>query len=125
MKIGDFDLDQRVLIVAEIGNNHEGDFEVAQKMVEEAANCGVDAVKFQTFKTEHYVNRADTARFERLKSFELTYSEFEELSTLARSQGLIFVSTPFDLASASFLSSIVDAYKIASGDNTFYPLMER
>ena len=125
MKIVDFDLDQRVLIVAEIGNNHEGDFEVAQKMVEEAAKCGVDAVKFQTFKTEHYVNRADTARFERLKSFELTYSEFEELSNLARSQGLIFVSTPFDLASASFLSSIVDSYKIASGDNAFYPLMEK
>ena len=125
MKIGDFDLDQQVLIVAEIGNNHEGNFEVAREMVEEAAKCGVDAVKFQTFKTEHYVNQGDSARFERLKSFELTYPEFEELSNLAHSQGLMFVSTPFDLASASFLNSIVDSYKIASGDNAFYPLIEK
>ena len=125
MKIGDFDLDQQVLIVAEIGNNHEGNFEIAREMVEEAAKCGVDAVKFQTFKTEHYVNQADSARFERLKSFELTYPEFEELSNLAHSQGLMFISTPFDLASASFLNGIVDSYKIASGDNAFYPLMEK
>ena len=124
MKIGDFDLDQQVLIIAEIGNNHEGNFGVAQKMVEEAAICGVDAVKFQTFKTEHYVNQLDSDRFERLKSFELAFSEFEELSDLAHSHGLMFISTPFDLASANFLNNIVDSYKIASGDNTFYPLIK-
>ncbi len=124
MKIGQFDLEEKVLIVAEIGNNHEGNFEVAKKLVREAANCGVDAVKFQTFKTEHYVSHSDTARFERLKSFELSDSQFSELAELARSLGLMFFSTPLDLPSANFLNKIVDSYKIASCDNNFYPLLE-
>ena len=124
MKIGELDLEKKVMIVAEIGNNHEGSFEVAKKLVDEAANCGVDAVKFQTFKTEYFVSKSDRARFERLKSFELTYSQFEELSALARSRGLLFLSTPLDLESAAFLKNIVDGYKIASCDHNFYPLIE-
>ena len=125
MKIDNFDFARQVLVIAEIGNNHEGDFDVARQLVVSAADCGVNAVKFQTFKSEYYVNKADTARFERLKSFELTFSEFEELSNLAHSYGLLFLSTPFDLVSATFLSNIVDVYKIASGDNTFYPLIKQ
>lgn len=125
MKIGNFDLTQQTLVVAEIGNNHEGDFDVAKQLVASAADCGVNAVKFQTFKSEFYVGKADVARFDRLKSFELTFSEFEELSNLAHFYGLLFLSTPFDLVSAVFLSDIVDAYKIASGDNTFYPLIDQ
>lgn len=125
MKIGDFDLARDVLLVAEIGNNHEGNFDIAKELVNEAARCGVDAVKFQTFGVEHYVSQSDAARFERLKSFELSFSQFEQLSQLAHSLGLLFISTPFDLASAAFLESVVDCYKIASGDNTFYPLIAR
>ena len=123
MRIGDFDLEKKVLVVAEIGNNHEGNFAIAKELVRKAAECGVDAVKFQTFKTEHYVSSSDAARFARLKSFELSYSQFEELSRLARSLGLLFMSTPFDLTSADFLDTIVDAFKIASGDNNYYPLI--
>jgi sialic acid synthase SpsE len=125
MKIGSTDTDKEVLLIAEIGNNHEGDFEVAKELVHTAARCGVDAVKFQTFRTEHYVTRLDVARFERLKSFELTFRQFEQLSELAHSLGLLFISTPFDLASANLLESIVDSYKIASGDNDFYPLIDQ
>ena len=124
MIIGEINTENKVLIIAEIGNNHEGNFEVAQKLVREAAACGVDAVKFQTFKTEKFINRVDTARFERLKSFELTYSQFSQLSHLAHSLGMLFISTPLDLESAQFLNSIIDAYKIASGDNNFYPLLD-
>ena len=94
MRIGTFDLGKKVLVVAEIGNNHEGDFHVAEKLVREAASCGVNAVKFQTFRTEHYVSRSDAERFNRLKSFELTYSQFEQLSQLAHTLGLLFISTP-------------------------------
>jgi len=124
MKIGEFDLEDRVLIVAEIGNNHEGNFEVARELVRQAVECGADAIKFQTFKTEHFVSKSDTQRFNRLKSFELSYPQFEELSHLTKSLGKLFISTPLDLASAEFLDQIVDAYKIASGDNNFYPLIE-
>jgi N,N'-diacetyllegionaminate synthase len=124
MVIGGLDVNQRVFIVAEVGNNHEGDFRVATELVHKAAQCRVDAVKFQTYRTEHYISRTDEVRFKRLKSFELTFRQFEELAQLARSLGLRFLSTPFDLESAGFLEPLVDAYKIASGDNTFFPLIE-
>lgn len=125
MMIGDFDTAARVLVVAEVGNNHEGSFELAAKLVEEAAACGADAVKFQTFRTEHYVSRSDATRFAWLKSFELSIAQFTELSHLSKRRGLMFISTPFDLMSAAALEPIVDAYKIASGDNTFYPLLDQ
>jgi len=125
MEIGSFNTDQKVLIVAEIGNNHEGNFAVAQELVEKAAQAGADAVKFQTFKTESFVSRSDPARFARLKSFELSFAQFQALGDLARSRGLLFVSTPLDLGSAEFLEGIVDALKIASGDNNFYPLLDQ
>jgi sialic acid synthase SpsE len=123
MQIGNFDLEDKVLVVAEIGNNHEGNFEIAKELVRQAAECGVAAVKFQTFNTEHFTSRSDAARFERLKSFELSHEQFAELAELARSHGLLFISTPLDLGSAAFLENIVDAFKIASGDNDYYPLL--
>lgn len=125
MIIGDFDTGKDILVVAEIGNNHEGNFEIARQLVQKAAASGVDAVKFQTFKTEHYVSKENEVRYNRLKSFELSYEQFGQLAQLAHSLGLLFISTPFDLASAVFLKDIVDCYKIASGDNNFYPLLER
>ncbi|MEX2195770.1 MAG: N-acetylneuraminate synthase family protein [Thermoleophilaceae bacterium] len=125
MKIGDFDLDERVLVVAEIGNNHEGDAETARELVREAAAAGAHAVKFQTFKTELFVSALDAARFAQLSRFELPSEVFAELADLARSLGLLFLSTPLDLESAGFLEGIVDAMKIASGDNDFFPLLRR
>ena len=125
MRIGAIDLDERVLIVAEIGNNHEGNVDVARELVRQAAAAGVDAVKFQTFRTEHYVSRSNTARFNRLKGFELKPAQFAELAELAQSLGVLFISTPFDLESARFLETIVDALKVASGDVNFYPLIQQ
>lgn len=120
-----FDIDRRVLVIAEIGNNHEGDFERAREMVREAAQCGVHAVKLQMFRTEHYVSAMDEDRFAQLKRFELTYDHFAELADLAHSLGLLFVCTPFDLASAELLAGLVDAFKVASGDIDFYPLVRK
>ncbi|MBI4615893.1 MAG: N-acetylneuraminate synthase family protein [Planctomycetes bacterium] len=117
--------DGRVLVVAEIGNNHEGDFDLAGELVRLAARSGADAVKFQTFRTEHYVSRADETRFRRLKGFELPPSRLAELASLARDEGLLFLSTPFDMGSAAILEGVVDAYKIASGDLDFLPLLDR
>ena len=124
MKIGRLDTNKDILFVAEIGNNHEGDFGLAQKMIGLAASAGANAVKFQTYRTELFVNKQDRARFERLKSFELTFKQFECLSRTADNEGLLFLSTPLDLESATFLKDIVCAYKIASGDNNFIPLLE-
>lgn len=124
MKMGTFDTAERVLVVAEVGNNHEGDFRRACELVRGAAAAGADAVKFQTFRAERYVGRADPARYERLKSFELSPEQFGELSTLSRSLGMLFLSTPFDLESVTVLDPLVDGFKVSSGDNNLFPLLE-
>ena len=124
MQIKTFNTQEKVLVIAEIGNNHEGNFQVAQKLVEQAAECGVGAVKFQTFQTKYFVRPNNPKRYQQLSAFELSPHQFEELQRLATSLGLLFLSTPLDLESAKILKNIVDAYKIASGDNNFYPLIE-
>lgn len=125
MRIAGFDTDERVLVVAEIGNNHEGDVCVARELVERAADSGADAVKFQTFRTDAYVSPSDAGRYARMKSFELTAGEFEELADLAHARSLLFLSTALDLESVRVLESVVDAFKVASGDIDFFPLLEK
>lgn len=114
---------KKTFIIAEIGNNHEGSFNVACKLIKEAKKAGVDAVKFQTFKTEYFVNISDKERFNKLKKFELSYEDFEKLSILSKKNGLKFISTPLDIPSAIFLNKIVNCFKIASGDNNYYNLV--
>ena len=116
---------KKTFIIAEIGNNHEGSFNVACKLIKEAKNAGVDAVKFQTFESKNYVNQNHIERFERLKKFELTKEEFYKLSLLAKNKNLKFISTPFDINSAIFLNKIVDYFKISSGDNNYYQLIKQ
>ena len=70
MKIGKIDTDKKVFVVAEIGNNHEGNFDLAKKMIIEAADAGVDAVKFQTFIPEQFVSFKNQSRLNRLRSFK-------------------------------------------------------
>lgn len=123
MRIATHDLAEKIFVVAEIGNNHEGNFEVACRMVDAAADAGVDAVKFQTFQTQLFTSRADPARFERLSKFELSHDQFAQLERRVRGRGLIFLSTPLDLVSARFLEPLVDVFKVASGDNDFWPLI--
>ena len=114
----------RTFIVAEIGNNHEGDLGVARDLVARAADCGVDAVKFQTFRTAEFVSPQQAERYARMQRFELTFDEFAELADLAHSLGLTFLSTPLDHSSAAFLATIADGLKIASGDITHLPLID-
>ena len=118
-------LKKKVMIVAEIGNNHEGSFKQAKKLIQKAAQSGVDAVKFQTFKTEEFINDTDQKKYDRYKKFELTKEEFYKLSRFAKSKKLIFISTPLDIQSAIFLNKCVDYFKISSGDNNYYQLIEK
>jgi N,N'-diacetyllegionaminate synthase len=124
MNIGGIDLNRDVLIIAEIGNNHEGDFGLAKELIGLAAEAGAQAVKFQTIVPERLVSPADTARVQQLRRFQFSYDQFAELKAVADKHGVLFLSTPFDLESARFLDALVPAFKIASGDNTFYPLLE-
>ena len=124
MKIKHIDTNKKVFIVAEIGNNHEGDFELAKELISLAKEAGADAVKFQTYKTKNFISRSEFKRFEMLKSFELSYKDFRMLSEYAKEKKIIFISTPLDLESAVFLNDIADIIKIASSDNNFLPLLK-
>ena len=112
-------------VIAEIGNNHEGNFDTAVKLINAAKIADVDAVKFQTFKTENFINKNEKKRFKKLKKFELSYEEFYKLSKIAKKKNLKFISTPLDKESAFFLKSIVNIFKISSGDNNYYDLIEQ
>lgn len=125
MRIGRFDTDERVLVIAEIGNNHEGDAAVARELVEYAADAGADAVKFQTFRTRALISPADEVRYARMQRFELPPETFAELADLAHERGLLFASTALDFDSVDVLVGIADAIKVASGDIDFFPLLER
>ena len=125
MKGSNFSYKDRVFIVAEIGNNHEGNIEVAKELIKEASAAGADAVKFQTYIPEKYVTSSDNKRVSLLKKFQLSNNEFLELAEFAKQSNIILFSTPFDLESASFLNTFQGIFKISSGDNNFEPLIEK
>ncbi len=122
MRIGNVDLDRRVLLIAEIGNNHEGDFNLAVAMIEAAAAAGADAVKFQTIVPELLVAPSETARIAQLKRYAFTPDQFAQLAEAARKANVLFLSTPFDIGSVAALAPLVPAFKIASGDNDWLTL---
>ena len=125
MQLKNPDLKKNTFIIAEIGNNHEGNFNVAKKLINLAARAGVDAVKFQTFKTENFVRKKDVKRYKQLKKYELSFEQFKILKNLAHKKKIKFISTPLDIESADFLVKSADLIKIASGDNNFFPLIDK
>ncbi|MEZ5100180.1 MAG: N-acetylneuraminate synthase family protein [Thermoleophilia bacterium] len=124
MRIGGTDLDEQVLVVAEIGNNHEGDLDVAKALVVAAALAGADAVKLQVYRADRFANPNDAKRRARLEAWELAPGAVAEIARLARACGVALVATPLDLASVTTLAPLVDAFKVASGDNDFLPLLD-
>ncbi|RJQ83004.1 MAG: hypothetical protein C4519_07455 [Desulfobacteraceae bacterium] len=124
MRIGPIDTDRKVFIIAEIGNNHEGDGSVAEEMIGRAAESGADAVKFQTIVPERLVEPGQTERLKQLRRLCLAPEVFPKLKETADKAGVLFLSTPFDLHSAAFLAPLVPAWKIASADNDFLPLLD-
>lgn len=112
-------------IVAEAGLNHNGDINIAKKMIDAAIDAGVDAIKFQTFKTEEFLAKS-SQYFELFKNVELSFNDFEELNEYAKEKNCIFFSAPFDLISTDFLIKIdVPCFKIASSDLTNIPLIKK
>lgn len=123
MNIGSWTPDQSVLVVAEIGNNHEGDLGLARDMIAAAAEAGADAVKLQTLAPETLVTADQQARRDQLARFALGDDAWPELAEVARANDVMFLSTPFDLRAVHLLDPLVPAFKIASGDLTFAPLL--
>ncbi|MDP3795298.1 MAG: N-acetylneuraminate synthase family protein [bacterium] len=123
--------------IAEVGNNHNGDYYLAKKTIEESVRAGADAVKLQkrfigeTFARE-LLERPQTkdqiygkTYGEYRMALELNQEEFENLKKFSEQLGVVFFATPFDKKSVDFLEEVgVDVYKIASFDVTNIPLLE-
>lgn len=122
--IGPWDLDAGVLIIAEVGNNHEGDARLAAEMVRAAADSGADAVKFQTIDPERLVAPSQTARLAQLRRFALSEGTFRELAGLSRDLGMLFLTTPFAPSLVPLAAELCPAIKIASGDNDDPSMLE-
>ena len=128
---------QPAFIVAEVGFNHNGDVELAKKMIQSAAESGADAVKLQTFIAQEMISKSLIADdpdnpgneipfFEFFQRYELSRSDYEFLFAYAKSLNIPLFSTPFDEASLKMLVELgVPAIKIASPDLTFLPFLER
>ncbi len=125
MRLGPIDLDARVAVIAEIGNNHEGDLEVARALVDAAAAAGCDAVKLQALTAAGLVGPADPARVAQLRSYELGAEGYRELCRRGRSHGMAVGVTPLELGMVDALAGEVDFWKVASGDNDHMPLLDR
>ncbi|WP_407421263.1 N-acetylneuraminate synthase [Methanobrevibacter sp.] len=133
----DINFKNSTFIIAEIGVNHNGSVELARKMIESASDCGVDAVKFQTFTSEDLVtkqaktakyqeeNTNEDSQFEMLKKLELSFDDFYELKKYAEDCGVVFLSSPFDIKSVDLLEELdVSLYKLGSGELTNFELID-
>ena len=123
-------------VIAEAGVNHEGDMGIARRLIDEAAEAGANAIKFQTYKAGMLASKNspsywDTTKEPTKSQFELFSKydkfwkpEFEELKKQCDIVDIEFMSTPFDLESANFLSDLVDVFKISSSDITNKPFIK-
>lgn len=129
---------EKVYIIAEAGVNHNGSVDLAKKLIDVAADSGVDAVKFQTFKTENLVSvnaeKADyqkeasgteESQFDMIKKLELDAATHYILIDYCNTKNITFLSTPFDHDSIYMLNELgLDIFKIPSGEITNLPYLK-
>ena len=131
--------DEPCFIVAEVGINHNGDVILAKKMIDVAKECGVDAVKFQTFKAEEFVSNPDQtytyksqgklvteSMLEMFKRYEFSEGEWKEIFNYCKNMNIICFSTPQNPSDLDFLLKTVDLsiIKVGSDDLTNLELLK-
>lgn len=105
-------------IIAEAGLNHNGMPEMAAQLIEIAADCGADAIKFQTYLT-HELFAPDHPEYDKFKRMQLSRDVYSDLRKIADERGIVLLSTPFDEISVELLYELgVPAFKIGSGELT-------
>ncbi len=129
--------DQPCFLIAEAGVNHNGDLELARRLVDAAADAGANAVKFQTFSADRLATAAapqadyqrrntgiEESQYSMLKRLELSEEAHRELLRHCQRRGILFLSSPFDEESADFLETLgLPAFKIPSGEITNTPFL--
>ena len=125
-------------IIAEAGVNHNGNLDTALKLCDAAKKSGVDAIKFQTWKTENIVTKStnlasyqesnissvNCSQFDMLKELELSYNDFIIIKDYCKKIGIVFLSTPDDRESLVFLTELgIDFIKVGSGEITNIPFL--
>jgi len=129
----------KTIIIAEAGVNHNGDLERAKELIKVAAKAGADFVKFQTFKADRIVskeakkatyqnkniNDGDDSQYNMLKKLEMPEEWYPELLELCKNESIKFLSTGFDTESIDFLDDLpIELFKIPSGEITNKPYLE-
>jgi sialic acid synthase SpsE len=114
----------RPFVIAEIGNNHEGDIGVARELVYAAHEAGVDSVKFQSIVPSSLVSSDQEQRIKQLEGYCLDFEEFQELAELSSKLNLVFFSSVFDIQLIEKLKKIQQIFKVSSGDNTYFDLID-
>lgn len=129
----------KVIIIAEAGVNHNGDIQVAKKLIDAAVNAGVDYVKFQTFRADSLVSKSakkaeyqsvnindgDDSQYAMLKNLELSHENHLELMAYCAERNIKFFSTAFDVEGVHYLNELgLSFFKIPSGEITNYPYLK-
>jgi N,N'-diacetyllegionaminate synthase len=131
--------EQKVIIIAEAGVNHNGDILLAKKLIDVAAEAGADFVKFQTFKADKLVSKeakkaayqeknlqdGDNTQHKMLKRLELSHENHLELIKHCQQQNIKFFSTAFDVEGIQYLDKLgLTVFKSPSGEITNYPYLK-
>ena len=128
----------KTLIIAEAGVNHNGNIDIAMKLIDVAVAAGVDYVKFQTFKAEKLVTKSaikaayqlrntkeDSSQYSMLKELEMSDHWHYKLKDYCEQKGISFLSSGFDEESIDFLELLgTPVYKVPSGEITNRPYLE-
>lgn len=113
------------LLIAEIGGNHEGDFNYAKKLVNLACDTEVDVIKLQIYYPETLVNKfVDPVRYNHFKKFILTKEQHIELAEICLKHDKKYLASVWDIDAYNWIDMYSDFYKIGSGDLTALTLID-
>lgn len=113
-------------LIAEIGGNHEGDFELCKKMLLSAIDAGADGIKFQIYTGETIVNKhVDPQRAAHFDKFALSHDQYFELSSMCKDHNVDFLASIWDFDALDLFSNEMPFIKIGSGDLTAFPFLKK
>ena len=127
---------RRPYLIAEAGVNHEGDMNIARRLIDEAHEGGADAIKFQTYKADTIASKNSPSYWDLTKEptdsqhklfqkyDKFWKKEYEDLARYCEKVGIEFLSTPFDVESARFLNEMMGVFKISSSDMNNKPFID-